>query len=86
MNIREILKGKKVLKIYVGRDSGCRCGCGGVYYKLNEKNPFDTEIYDVLQQALEISEVEGVKITEGNDWVNISYGDDKAYTIYYERG
>ena len=79
--LRNIVKYRKITAVYQGQDSGCRCGCNGKYY-----HPADDEMYDVLQQAVEMAENEGVGIKITDDWINISYGDDRAYTIYYEGG
>ena len=82
--LRNIVKYRKIEKVYQGKDSGCRCGCNGRYYYPSDD--LDDEMYMVLQQALETAEIEGVGIKITDDWINISYGNDMAYTIYYEGG
>lgn len=81
--VRKIINSKVINAVYVGQDSGCRCGCNGKYYRPSD-DPLDDEMERMIQQALEIAEGEGVKIKIYDDFINISYGDDRAYTIYYE--
>lgn len=83
--LRNIVKYRKITLVYQGKDSGCRCGCNGVYYRPSDD--LDDNAFEVaLQQALDVAESEGVGIKITDDWINISYGDDKAFTIYYEGG
>ena len=76
-----ILKGKKVTKIYSGHDSGCRCGCRGKYYRVGD-NEFD----EILEQAKTMVSKSGAYFYDNRDlgFVNIPYGRDKAFTVYYE--
>ena len=34
--LKELLSNVKIEEIYVGRDHGCRCGCGGNYYNFDQ--------------------------------------------------
>lgn len=64
-------------KVYSGRDHVCRCGCAGKYYYRDHKL-----FRSIIGKAIR-------KITEGNElevtdqYINVSYGDDRAYTIYF---
>lgn len=71
-----------VAKIYHGKDSGCRCGCNGVYYY-----PWDEGFKDILEEAkVAIKKYGGHFYVHGGiDWVNIRVGKlDKAYTVYFK--
>lgn len=81
--IKNALKDKVITAVYVGQDSGCRCGCNGKYYRPSDDLD-DDDMYMMAQQALDVAENEGVKVMIYDDFINISYGDDMAYTIYYE--
>lgn len=76
-----ILKDKKVTKIYSGHDSGCRCGCRGTYYRVGEDG-----FGDVLEQAKAQVGKTGAYFYDNGlfAFVNVPYGRDKAFTVYYE--
>lgn len=67
----------KITKVYDGKDNACRCGCEGKYYYESD-NAFPY----ILSAA--IGMIQKGKIMEGPGFVNISYGRNRAYTIYYE--
>lgn len=76
-----VLKGKIITKIYSGRDSGCRCGCHGRYYAVGDEG-----FGDVLEQAKQRIEKSGAYFYDNGilGFVNVPYGRDKAFTVYYE--
>ena len=68
-------------KIYLGRDSGCRCGCHGKY-TYTEDNP--TKVKSLLTRAKNLILIDGAEITESCDqYTNISFGKDRAICIYW---
>lgn len=64
-------------KVYSGRDHVCRCGCAGKYYYAGDKL-FKTIVNRAIKKIAEGNELE-----VQSDYVNVSYGDDRAYTIYF---
>lgn len=73
------LRAEPVEKIYSGRDHVCRCGCAGKYYYSNDKM-----FQRILKRAVAKSYEQDVDIDEQPTYVNISYDNDRAYTIYYK--
>ena len=71
----------KVTKIYLGRDRVCRCGCAGEY--VTDKDPiFAKRLKRFEKMWLSYSPTED-DVQEGV-YHNISYGNDRAMTIYFE--
>lgn len=77
--LESILDNYGFTKVYSGQDSGCRCGCNGKYYY-----PKDEGFATVMSKAIMRIAENGAYFGDG--WVNVSYGDDMAYTIYYDDG
>jgi hypothetical protein len=76
----------RVSTVYLGRDNCCRCGCGGDYvYTSYMDQPRGT-----VNDSLALRRIKQAKklITEGKEWyfggnyINVSYGNDRAITIY----
>ncbi len=74
MNAQDI-KFELATKIYYGKDSHCRCGCGGNYAKPG------TPMFNRYEQA--IMKLKQDFEQEDKNWINISLPDNKAYTVYF---
>lgn len=81
MLVESFLANKTIDKIYSGADNACRCGCRGKYYEADNRM-FKSMLKKVMNKVNE----GGVEIHHcedcGVEWINISYGDNRAYTIY----
>jgi len=87
---------ENIKKVYVGRDSGCRCGCHGKYTYTSHTNPTnstvlagciinDRRVKSTITRAKNLLENGEGKITDSmKSYVNISYGNDRAICFYYE--
>lgn len=64
-----------VTKIYFGKDSCCRCGCGGNYAEPG------TPIFTKYKNA--ILKLRQEFLQEDKEWINISLPNNKAYTPYF---
>lgn len=70
---------ENVGKIYVGRDSGCRCGCHGKYHTEPKK------LKSLITRAKNLWLSNESEMTDSNyQYVNISYGNDRAICIYFK--
>jgi len=73
---------------YVGKDADCRCGCCGGYIETsNMVNP-QSEVNDKLvekrlKRGKRLIE-SGAKADFNTTYVNISTGDNRALTIYFD--
>ena len=74
-----IAKFGPIERIYVGQDHCCRCGCRGRYYEEGQISKHNLSF--VLRIMAAGAECE---IDEGRPYVNLSYGDDRAVTIYFK--
>ena len=73
----ENLKIEEIEKVYSGQDNACRCGCKGDY-AYDEK-----KIKMRLNRALKfIKNGEATFEQIGNTCINVSFGDNRAITIY----
>lgn len=73
----ENLKIEQIEKIYNGQDKACRCGCKGSY-AYDEK-----KIKMRLNRALKlVKNGEATPEWLGSDCINVSFGDNRAITIY----
>lgn len=78
----------QITSIYVGRDSGCRCGCHGKYYYSSihaqpHSTVNDKQVRRNLFRAETLLETGEGKITDRTDnYINISHGNDRAICIY----
>ena len=86
--LKELLSNVKIEEIYVGRDHGCRCGCGGNYYNFDQKSPlmkrFLTRAEGLLKKNLQYCEL--ANCFEMN-WINIPSsfeGAGKCFCIYFK--
>jgi len=77
-------------KIYLGRDSGCRCGCHGTYTKYHD-NPENegqradnSRVKSIFTRGNKLINSGEGKITDDcRNYTNISYGNDRAICIYW---
>lgn len=78
----------KIKQIYLGRDRICRCGCQGEYVARGEPK-FEKRVKRFLKMAETYNFEEHVSAYGGfldkdDTYMNISYGKDRAMTIYFE--
>lgn len=71
---------ERVKKIYLGQDRGCRCGCGGEY--ITAEDPMFQK--RLKRFAKMICEYKPGPHDDGGDLKNISYGNNRALTIFYK--
>lgn len=70
----------KVTKIYLGKDRYCRCGCGGEYVERGDFI-FETRLQRFAKMWCEYTpDVSDVSDT----YLNISYGQNRALTVYFD--
>ena len=67
------------VRIYMGLDHHCRCGCGGEYAGVGDTKflPRVKRFYKMLAAATEAD------VDTTADYVNVSYGNNRAMTIYF---
>ena len=65
--------------VYNGKDDCCRCGCGGDY-QTPEANPRVVKLRLARIQAAILRGEPGIE--EGANYVNYSYGEDRALCVY----
>ncbi len=79
----------KVTKIYLGRDKICRCGCQGEYVARGEPM-FEPRLNRFLKMAKTYDFEKNRSINDTpldyceNIYLNISYGKDRAMTLYFD--
>lgn len=71
----------KVTKIYMGRDRICRCGCAGEYVSPGHPK-FEKRVARFAKMWAEYVPTEH-DIVE-NIYMNLSYGKDRALTVYFD--
>jgi len=70
----------KVTQIYMGRDKICRCGCAGEYVKAGDP---------MFEKRLNRFIAKWADYTPGEhdvdaSYLNLSYGKDRALTVYFD--
>lgn len=84
-----MIKTERVTQIYLGRDKVCRCGCAGEYVARGEPK-FEKRLKRFLKMAqtydFEANETAGGTPLDymQNHYLNISYGKDRAMTLYFD--
>jgi len=79
MNLVELTV-EQIEKVYVGKDNGCRCGCHGTYTYTSEN---ERKVRSVLKRAQkQVATGVGFITDRGADYLNVSYGNDRAVCIY----
>lgn len=74
----------KITKIYMGRDRICRCGCAGEYVDRGEPM-FEKRVERFMKMAQTYNFKDNRYQNDiGPNYVNISYGRDRALTIYFD--
>lgn len=80
-------KAEDVTQIYLGRDRICRCGCAGEYVKRGEQM-FEKRLARFIKMAENYNFEEHVTdagfLDKGPNYMNISYGKDRAMTVYFD--
>lgn len=67
-------------KIYIGRNSGCRCGCHGKYIYVADNEIRAKSLFTRARNLVYSGDAE---IDENCDsYMNISFGNDRAICIY----
>lgn len=81
MNIQDIQL-SQVKQIYSGQDNACRCGCKGTYVSCDDlhNNALKTRLKRVKKLAL----LPGTEVEYDINYINVSYGNNKAITIYLD--
>lgn len=76
----------KVTKIYMGRDRVCRCGCAGEYVSRGKQGhlaeKFDKRVARFAKMWAEY--IPDPKDDIGDNYLNISYGKNRALTVYFD--
>lgn len=80
----------KISQIYTGKDNVCRCGCAGRYVSTSAMEFPRSEIDDkgaqrLLNKAIKFELEESAEIVFEETYINISYGNDRAITIYLDK-
>lgn len=74
----------KITRIYMGRDRICRCGCAGEYVDRGEPM-FEKRVQRFMKMAQTYKFKDDQYQNDiGPNYVNISYGRDRALTIYFD--
>lgn len=81
-------KAEAVTRIYLGRDRICRCGCAGEYVERGEPM-FEKRLERFIKMAdtynfEEHVTVGGNFLDKCDTYMNISYGKDRAMTVYFD--
>lgn len=81
-------KAEAVTRIYLGRDRICRCGCAGEYVERGEPM-FEKRLERFIKMAENYNFEEHVSayggfLDMGDNYMNISYGKDRAMTVYFD--
>ena len=78
----------KVSKIYLGRDRVCRCGCAGDYVTttytkgIRSYDNVDDKLAKRRLRQAQKHALEGAKVEYHDTYINVSYGNDRAITLY----
>jgi len=72
-------KAENVTRIYLGQDRICRCGCKGSYVERGEPL-FDKRIKRFAKMWSTYTPGQHDVYT---DYMNVSYGNDRAMTVYF---
>lgn len=82
-------KNKNFSQVYFGKDRCCRCGCGGHYiattYMINPRSKVNDDLFnEKLNEAKVLIETNRAIFEKGENFVNISYGENRALTFYFD--
>jgi hypothetical protein len=74
----------RVTKIYLGKDRYCRCGCGGEYIERGDAM-FEKRLRRFVAKWAEYTPDVSPEIADvSDDYLNISYGKNRALTVYFD--
>jgi len=79
----------QISQVYLGKDRHCRCGCGGNYtatsfmVKPRTEDINDALVAKRLKRAKKLVE-SGIDVDYGDTYVNISTGENRAMTFYFD--
>jgi hypothetical protein len=77
-----------ISQVYFGKDRDCRCGCGGTYtatsYMKDPRSDVNDSLVEKRLKRAKKLVLEGAKTTYGDNYVNISTGNNKALTFYFD--
>lgn len=71
---------ERVTQIYLGQDRACRCGCKGEYVE-----PGHPKFLKRLKRFHSLVCTPGSQTEDWGDYINVSYGNNRAMTIYIKR-
>lgn len=71
---------ERIVKIYMGRDRICRCGCAGEY--VEPGHPMFEKRVKRFQQMWANYTPKDIDVEDGV-YKNVSYGKDRALTVYF---
>jgi hypothetical protein len=80
-----MIKTERVTQIYLGRDKVCRCGCAGEYVARGEPK-FEKRLKRFLKMAQKYDFEKNTNPVDymQDHYLNISYGKDRAMTLYFD--
>ena len=76
-------------QVYYGKDNICRCGCRGEYVAttkmIKPRSMVSDELVEKrLVRAQKMIKKNDCKVEFGDSYINISYGNDRALTFYFD--
>jgi len=78
------IEADRVTNIYLGRDRICRCGCAGEYVRRGE-SMFEKRLNRFMKMAKTYKFCDTPEQPDiGANYLNISYGKDRALTVYFD--
>lgn len=82
----EDIKLDQVEQVYIGKDNVCRCGCAGDYvstsFNTRKEEHNDKLALMRIKSAQKKAKAGEAKVDYGPSYINVSYGIDRAITIY----
>ena len=77
-----------ISQVYLGKDHCCRCGCGGTYtatsYMENPRSDVNDSLVEKRLKRAKKLILEGVEVEYADIYVNISTGENRALTFYFD--
>lgn len=79
---------ENISQTYSGRDNVCRCGCAGTYtatsYMKNPRSEVDDKLVESRLKRAKRLILSGADAEFGGNHLNISTGNDRALTFYFD--
>lgn len=69
-----------VSQIYIGQDNACRCGCKGEYSRPEDGVIFSKRLKRFMNMVNKLD----TNVEVEDTYVNVSYGKDRAMTVYFK--